>query len=385
MKAAATDRIKILHIITGLNVGGAESVLCKLMEHIDKECFDNAVISLLPEGPLAERIRAAGVPVYSVNFRKSPFALLAFSRLLSFIKKLKPDIVQTWMYHSNLIGGIAGKVFGIRVVWGIHHSNLDPKLNKRTTLWVVKLCALLSRVIPEKIVYCAKVALEVHVQAGYDMAKACVIPNGFDTNVFSPDVAARQSILEELNLPHTVLIVGMVGRFDSQKDHQNFFNAAKIVASKNVNACFVLCGDGIDWKNERLVGMIDPAIRDRVYLLGRRMDMPRMYAALDVFVLSSAGEAFPNVVGEAMACGVPCVVTDVGDVALIVGDSGVVVPPREFSALAEGVLSMLETTERARAACGVIARQRIVEMFDVRVITDQYEGFYKMIASGGRR
>jgi len=376
LRVAAADRIKVLHVITGLNVGGAENALCKLMEHIDKEQFENTVVSLLPEGPMAARVRDAGVPVYSVNLRKSLSAALAFFRLFSLIKKLKPNIVQTWMYHADLIGGLTGKIIGIPVVWNIRHSNLDPSLNKKATLQVVKLCARLSRMIPAKIVCCAQKALDVHAEAGYEKGKMLVIPNGFDTDIFHPDGESRAAVREELGIGDDTLLLGMAGRFDPQKDHRNFFDAARIVASKNVDACFVLCGDGVDWENEPLVEMIDPAIRDRVYLLGRRVDMPRIYAALDVFVLSSAGEAFPNVVGEAMACGVPCVVTNVGDAALIVGDTGIVVPPGDSKVLASGILKLLGTHADERVKLGRLARERIRENYDVRYMARMYEDLY---------
>ena len=377
MKAAATDRIKVLHIITGLNVGGAENALCKLMEHIDRGRFENAVVSLLPEGPLAERIRDAGVPVYSMNLRKNPSALLAFFRLLSLIKKVKPDVIQTWMYHADLIGGLAGKICGIPVIWNIRHSNLDPSLNKKTTLLIVKLCAQLSRLIPVKIVCCAQKALDVHVKVGYEKDKMLVIPNGFDTDVFHPDPESYIAVRKELGVDSDTMLVGMVGRFDPQKDHRNFFDAAKIIASRNENVCFVLCGDGIDWKNDSLVEMVDVTIRDRVHLLGRRMDMPRIYAALDVFVLSSAGEAFPNVVGEAMACGLPCVVTDVGDARLIVDGAGIAISPGDSMALARGIQTMLDMPEDEWFSLGIRSRRRMCHNFGVMSMSQKYQCLYR--------
>ena len=374
-------KIRIVHIITGLNTGGAETSLYRLIEMTDKERFDCVVISLLPEGPLAERICNAGVSVYSIDMKKNLILPFRCLRLRSLLKKFRPDLVQTWMYHANLLGGVIAWLLGIPVVWGIHHSNIHQGLNKKSTLLVNKLCAKLSRLIPTKIACCAQKALDVHAGVGYEKDKMLVIPNGFDANVFHPDEESRIAIRKELGLAENTLLVGMAGRFDPQKDHKNFFDAAKIVASKNASACFVLCGDGIDWENESLVGMIDPAIRDRVYLLGRRMDMPRIYAALDVFVLSSVGEAFPNVVGEAMACGVPCVVTDVGDAALIVGGTGVVVPPGDSSALARGIQTMLDMSKDERFSLGVRSRGRICDNFDIMSMSRKYECIYQEIVT----
>lgn len=378
-------KTRIVHIITGLNTGGAELSLCKLVEHMDTTRFGNAVISLLPEGPVASRLRSAGIPVYSIGMRRSPTGLFGFFRLLSLLGELSPDVVQTWMYHANFLGGLAGFLRKTPVLWNIRHFNLDPALNKKTTLWLVKVCARFSHTVPRKIVCCAQRALDVHAGVGYDPDKLLVIPNGFDLDAFKPDAQAYVAFRRELGLPADALLVGVIARFDPQKDHENFFRAARLVSAHFPSVRFVLCGDGIVEENPDLVRMIDEKIRRDVFLLGRRDDIPRIAAALDLFVLSSAGEAFPSVLGESMACEVPCVVTDVGDSALIVGDTGLVVPPCDSNALAEAIASMLGKTAEERTALGKRGRRRIMEKYEIGAIAREYETLYEetLFAFGG--
>jgi glycosyltransferase involved in cell wall biosynthesis len=366
-----------MHIITGLNVGGAETALCNLLENTDRGRFKSAVISLLPEGALGQRAREAGAALYSLNMKRGlpdPFALL---RLRGLIKELRPDLIQTWMYHANFMGAIAARGLNIPLLWNIRHSNLDKKVNKLTTRIVVKLCALLLMSAPQKIIYCAHRSAEAHAKIGYDSARAVVIPNGFNTDLFKPDQKAGREFREELGVTEECLLIGVIGRFDPLKDHNNFFRAVDLIAKELPKTRFVLCGDGITPQNAALSAMIGGEVKPLVYLLGRRMDMPKIYAALDLLVLPSSGEAFPNVIGEAMSCGVPCVATDVGDCARIVGSAGVVVKPVDCALLAQAIGAMALLPREKREELGKKARERIVKRYDIRLIANMYEELYR--------
>jgi glycosyltransferase involved in cell wall biosynthesis len=233
------------------------------------------------------------------------------------------------MYHANLVGALAVRMAGhVPVVWGIHHSALDPRVDKRRTMLVNRACAFLSRKLPARIVCCSEASLRIHKELGYAAEKLEVIPNGFDLERVKPDPTARVSVREELGIPADALTVGIAARFHPHKDHRNFVRAAARLHKQMPEIHFLLCGLGITWQNSQLVEWIEAAgVRDRFHLLGLRRDMPRLFAGMDIATTASRSEAFPIAIGEAMACGTPCVVTNVGDSALIVGETGSVVAP----------------------------------------------------------
>lgn len=379
-----TGKIRICHIITGLERGGAESMLFNLLKHTDYHEFEPYVVSLLPNGALRDPIRALGVRVETLNMGRglpSPFKIAELKKIL---KTNRIDIAQCWMYHANLLGGIAARLEGIPTIWNIRHSNLENAVNKKNTLRIVHLCAKLSPYIPQKIIYCAQKACVVHEKIGYASDKSIVISNGFELDRFHPSPDARTSLREELGLSPESLLIGLAARFDPQKDHASFFQAANVLLENIKNTTdihFVLCGTGVTLDNPSILELIPKSLlsTNRLHLLGARSDMPRIYAALDISTLSSVGEAFPNVVGEAMACEVPCVVTDVGDAAWIVGDTGIVVPPSHPTALAKGWAQLVEKSREERRLLGTHARKRIEETFDIARITDQYASVHKTI------
>lgn len=385
-----TNKIKLLHVTTGLSTGGAETTLYKMLSCMDREAFEAEVISLTGVGSVGEKIHALGVPVRALGMRRgasSPLSLLAFTRLARLIRTSRPDVVQTWMYHADLLGGLAARLSGAtRVAWNVRHSDLDARRNKRTTIWTARACARLSSLIPDRIVCCAEVAREVHEALGYDPGKTLVIPNGFDPRKFRPDPEARRSVRQELGIPEAAPVVGMVARFNPDKDHYNFVCAAALLHKRKSETRFLLCGDGASWENRELAKWIEQAgLRDSLLLLGRRTDMPRLTASLDIATSSSSSEGFSNVVGEAMACGVSCVVTDVGDSARIVGGTGIVVPPKDPEALAAGWSKMLERSPKERRELGASAKKRVEENYSLERVTKAYEAMYRELASNNPR
>lgn len=372
--------LRLTYIVSGLNVGGAEMMLYKLLSRIDRTRFEPQVLSMSTTGPMGQKIASLGVKVTPLDFRPGKPNLFRIGLLAARLRRERPDILQTWMYHADLIGGLAARMAtGPHVVWGIRSSTLDPRTVKRTTIWTAKACARLSRTIPTRIVCCSEVAREVHVRLGYAAEKMVVIPNGFDLSVFRPDPLARAEVRRELGIPSEAPLIGLVGRLDPQKDHATFFRAAGLLLSHHPDVHFLLCGDGITWDSPNLLQWIEEAgLGDRCRLLGRRQDVPRLTAALDIAVLSSAyGDAFPNVVGEAMACGVPCVVTDVGDSAAIVGETGRVVPPRNPERLAEAMAELIEMRPQDRCSLGGAARKRVEECYSLTSCVTRYEKLYE--------
>jgi glycosyltransferase involved in cell wall biosynthesis len=373
--------IEVAHIIAGLDTDGAETVLHRLTSHMDPERFSNEVISLTTVGPMAPRLEASGVRVRALGMRPGMPNPYYVARLASWLRFAKPQVVQTWMYHADLLGGVAAKLAGnIPVVWGIHHTNLDRGQNKRLTIWTARACAVLSGRIPSRIVCCSEASREVHTRFGYAAKKMEVIPNGFDTRQFHPDAEARAAMRRELGLSESCPIIGMAARFHPQKGHRNFMKAAALLHAKNEDAHFLLCGKGIDRQNTELAGWIEEAGLTRVcHLLGPLEDMPRFFAALDLATSSSLTEAFPVAVGEAMACGIPCVVTNVGDSAAIVGDTGRVVLANDPTALADAWQWLLNGGTTPRQRLGFAARSRVEHNYALQGIVERYEEVYRQV------
>lgn len=370
-------------IITGLSTGGAEAMLLKLLQHIDRERFTPEVISLTTLGEIGPRIQALGIPVLALGMRPGQLDPRLFWVMVQHLKKSAPDVVHTWMYHADLLGGIATRLAGVRALaWGLHQSNLAPEYNKQSTLMVVKACARLSHWIPRRILTCSEKARSVHVTAGYSAHKMVLIANGFDLTRFVPDAAARLSVRAELGLPPETPLVGVVARDDPQKNHLGFVQAAAAVRAAMPQCHFVLAGQGIDPTHVALGQAIEQAgLQQHMHLLGRRDDVPRLMAALDVLASPSHGEAFPNVLGEAMACGVSCVVTDVGDSAEIVGDTGRVVAAADMADMARQLLAVLQMPAERRWALGAMARARVQERYELGDVTRRYENFYNRLRS----
>jgi glycosyltransferase involved in cell wall biosynthesis len=373
--------IKIVHIIAGLEADGAETVLHTLTSRMDRNRFENEVISLTGLGPMAARLEASGVRVRALGMRRgvpNPYHLL---RLSQWLKESQPSVVQTWMYHADLIGGIAAGMAGKPVVvWGIHHTNLEPGQNKQLTIWTARMCAWLSRRIPKRIVCCSEVSLQAHAQFGYAEQKMEVIPNGFDLQEFHPDAEARSSLRRALGIAEQTPLIGMAARFHVQKGQRNFVDAARRLHARVPEAHFVLCGKGVDANNAELTEWMErggASFRGVFHLLGSRSDMPRFFAALDIATSSSLSEAFPMAVGEAMACGTPCVVTNVGDSAMIVGDTGKVVPAEDPQALADAWQTLLVSGAASRKQMGQAARNRVAQQFAVGAIVERYQELYR--------
>lgn len=373
--------LRVAFVITGLSTGGAEIKLERLIGAFSPGIVP-LVISLSTMGEVGPRLKARGVDVVALGMRPGSLDLVALWRLMRLLRRFRADVVHTWMYHADLIGGFAARLAGIRaVMWCIRQSNLDPTLNKRSTLLVMKLCARLSSWLPGRIACVARRARDVHVAAGYAADRCIVIPNGFDLQRLRPDAAARAAVRAELGLGDDVPLVGMIGRFDPQKNHQGFVEALARLRACVPGVRALLAGQGADADNKVLVRWMDEVgVRDCCHLLGRRDDIPRLMASLDLLLLPSHGEAFPNVVGEAMACGVPCVATDVGDVTDMVGEHGRIVALGDMTALAAAAadLLLLPAPERAQLATG--GQAHIRSQYDIGTVARRYEAEYRALA-----
>jgi glycosyltransferase involved in cell wall biosynthesis len=300
------------------------------------------------------------------------------------LRQFRPHILQTWLYHADLLGYLAGRWAGVPIIlWNLLQSHMDFRQYRRTTEVTVRLCAHLSRGV-KKILVNSVAGIKAHARLGYDPGRMVLVPNGYEVDRFKPDPESYQEVRRELGLSPDTPIVGHLARFDPQKDQATFLKAAQQVVVEHPQVAILMGGNGVTAENPAFARLLrdHPLPGDRVRLLGERHDMPRLLAALDLLVSSSAfGEGHPNVVGEAMCCGVPCVVTDVGDCALMVGDTGLVVPPSDPGALAQAIGEALSWKDPERRGRGQAARERISRRYEINRITARRESLYLELAA----
>jgi glycosyltransferase involved in cell wall biosynthesis len=359
-----------LHIITGLGRGGAEAVLYNLQSASD---WRHEVISLMDEGKYGPLLRAEGVAVHTLGMKRGRVTVRGVVKLWKLIRRAKPDVVQTWMYHSDLIGGVVARLAGVRVIcWGLRHSDLSPETSRRSTIVVAKICARLSRIVPSRIVCCAEKAARNHIEIGYDKERMIVIPNGYDLGRFTKDPEAGRAVRNELGFSPKVPVIGFVARYHLDKDHATLLQALALLPQP---VQCILAGPGMTMATSGLAKKIaGTGVANRLHLLGERDDVPAVMSAMDLHVMSSRSEGFPNVLCEAMACGTPCVSTDVGDASEIVGETGWIVPPSDVRALAGAIETALTArqdqggwTDRCEAA-----RRRVEVNFSLERMVNNY-------------
>lgn len=373
--------MKIVYIITGLNTGGAERALYNLLQGGFSDQFDCHVISLSSAGTMGRKIERLGVPVTALNFRMGFTLLAGFLTLSRTIKSLQPDLIQGWMYHGNLVATLVRFLFArkAKLAWNIRHSLSEISYEKFTTRQIIRANRFFSS-SADLLLYNSQLSRQQHQAFAFKKDKSQVIANGINVQQFCFSQQNRETIRRELSIPAKALVVGHVARFHPMKDHGNFLQAAEQIIQHYPETHFILSGAAVGRNNRDLTVAISPSLQTNIHFLDERSDVPALMSCMDVFCLCSAwGEAFPNVLGEAMAVGIPCVATDVGDSALIVNDCGVIVPIKNSLALAKGIQSLLSLTAIERSQLGVKARQHIVDKFSLDMIVKKYSALYKKL------
>jgi len=367
--------MKVLHVITSLDIGGAELMLQRLVESTSD--FSHRVVSLTEMGVVGERLSRQGVTVRALGMGGPLSMMTGWVRLLVLVSRERPDVVHCWMYHSDLIGGVAARVCRVpKVLWGVRATNL-PRSGSIKTKMIRMLCALMSRWIPSRVVYAADVSRKLHEGLGYVPSKSSVIPNGFDVDALSAGRQSRHRVRQGLGLRDDEVVIGFLGRFHDDKGPDVFLQAATLVRRTHAGVRFMMVGRGMTESNEVLSSWIAASgLSGAVLLLGERNDVPSCLAAMDVFCLASRTEGFPNAVGEAMGVGLCCVVTDVGDAARLVQQFGIVVPPNDPVALGAGLIRAVDMTESDRVDIGLRARARVAEQFSMRAVARRYSELY---------
>ncbi len=368
--------MRILHIISGLRRGGAESILYRLCQH-DKE-NRHVIISLTDSQDDGMIHNKNNVSVHKLNFSNRKINLFELFKLYKHIKKIKPDVVQTWMIHADMIGGIVARLAGVNnIFWSVHYTNLVKGKSKRLTILLTKINAFLSYFIPKKIIYCAEKSKEVQESLGFKKTKGVVIQNGYDVESFVQNTSLGLKFRNELDIHPEAFVIGHVGSYHPLKDQANLVEALSLLDQRGFNFYAAFAGDNLDNNNSYLVSLLkNKGLSNRVHLLGRRNDIISIMNGIDLFILSSESEAFPNVLNEAMACGTPCVSTDVGDASIILGDTGWIVPSKDSESLYSSVIKAAqekESNHRSWLQRSIACRQRIVQKFSLEKMVKKYK------------
>ncbi|MGE4170308.1 MAG: glycosyltransferase family 4 protein [Candidatus Margulisiibacteriota bacterium] len=379
--------ISVLHIIIGLQVGGAETMLKRvILAYQNHPEFSHSVVSLTKgDTAIGKELQNMGIPVtalHTKSFLDTPRILV---QLYRHIRHLKPTVVQTWMYHGNCLGGLAAKLTGMRnIVWNIRCTNVTEQAPM--TKFIAHLNAFLSKWVPQTIICCAHAAAASHTAFGYSPQPMVVIPNGYDIDQLQPDPNAREAIRTSLGIPKTALVIGGVGRFNPVKDYKNFITACGYVYRNLPQLHVLLVGRNLNTNNTRLMSWIqEQGLGAVVHLVDEQPNVTDFLSAMDVFCFSSISEGFPNVVCEAMITERPCVVTKAGDTQEIIGDTGTVVPPQNSQALGEALLAMCQKSPEERLSIGQRGKQRIANHFSLAIIAKKYHDLYRELANANSR
>lgn len=370
-----SNNIKVCHVITSLGVGGAEYMLKRLLNQqiADKSLI--TVISMMELGKIGQQLREMGYAVHTLEMKSAfGFFRVLFS-LMTLLRQVKPDVLQTWMYHADLLGGIAGYLAGYRrIIWSIHCTRVPA--GRPMTAVVMKMCAWLSGVLPSKILCVAEAARKNHIRYGYDASRMVVVPNGFDVPEQFKSVSTRRQILTGAQFEQKC-IVGCVGRFHIDKGQDLLLQAAAEVISKRPDVVFVFAGNQVDDGNIALMQLIAKlGLEHHVFMLGERDDVPALLPEFDIYCMPSRTEAFPVALGEAMLAGLPCVATRVGDCEVLGGEQVHFVDAGNVSALAAALLEMAALPEVERLLLGHAGRERVRQLFSIASISQQYMSLY---------
>jgi glycosyltransferase involved in cell wall biosynthesis len=379
-------RIRVLHVITDLALGGAETMLLKLVRRSHPDRFAHAVVSLHSEGTMVPRFREARIEVHSLGMSTSRPPVAPLVALRSRLRDFDPDVIQGWMYHGNLAGLVGRWLAASRaaLAWNIRQTLYDLGNEKRMTAAVIRAGAMLSR-RPAAIVYNSATSAGQHEQLGYEPRSRRLIPNGFDCDAFAPDAQVRARMRAALGFRETDVVVALVTRFHPMKGHRTFIAAAAQVAQAHPEARFLIVGRGVGSPDAGVIDALERAgLKDRAIVLEERHDIAELYNATDIACSSSAwGEGFSNAIGEAMACGVPCVVTDRGDSAAIVADTGIAVAASDPAAMASAIGALVAAGSEGRRTLGEAARRRVQERYSLDAVVAQYESLYEALAKDG--
>ena len=372
-----------LHVIAELSIGGAEKTLMRLLAADVTDGRRVMVVTALANGSAERELLALGIPVVSLSgSRAGSGTRIGLRATVEACSKFAPDVIVGWMYHGILLSHLIGLAVArsAPIIWNIRAS-IDDRPNWPWTSRMLTTALRSLSPLARAIVYNSEEGRRQHEAFGFDARRAQVIDNGFDLRLFAPDSAARSRIRAELGIGSDEFVIGHVARYSPVKAHEHLIRAV-LSGPFCRPVCLVMAGRGVTERNlppERIAG--EGKRNSRVILLGERQDVALLMNGFDVLCLTSTSESFPNVVGEAMASGVPCVVTRVGDAARIVGDTGVTVDPGCRDAVRQALERVTGWSSDELAFRGSRARERIATGFSLERMVASYRALYRAVSN----
>ncbi|PNK60505.1 glycosyltransferase family 4 protein [Psychrobacter sp. FDAARGOS_221] len=370
--------IKVVHIIIGLNVGGAELMLKRLVTHSSQQSneFKHIIISLTDLGIIGKQLQHEGIAIHYLGMSSLKSLPKTIYQLQNLLKKMKPDVVQTWMYHADFLGGLAAKSIGIKnIIWGIRTTDVSQGASK-LTVYLSKLCAKLSYIIPNTIVCAAHVSKDYHISIGYDKSKMTVIPNGFDLKALSTTTEAGLEIRRQNNLKETDVVIGSIGRFNPVKNQKLFIETAAELVKEKPNLKFIMVGRDNTIHNKELMSWIKSYdLEENFRLLGQRSDIPQCLKAMNIFCLHSKTEGFPNVIGEAVLTETPCASVNVGDVTVLLDKESITKSNDKYE-LIRIINSHLTTPKNILEEKVKLNKEQVEKNYSIENIIEKYHDLY---------
>ena len=364
----------VVHIIASLEVGGAETSLLRLCRQQVKQYSLVTVISLQPKATLHDAFIAAGVQVICLNMNHGQQLFKVLLRLRRLLRQLKPDVIHSWMYYANFIASIASIGLSIPVVWSVRRTAV-PVRSMFSRLFM-RSCALLSHLSPKRICFNAQAGMRAHLQFGYALQKTVYIGNGFDFSTLQAEPAIRDNLRAELGVTDDMLVIACIGRWHADKGQDILLRAMANLIEHFSNLKLVMIGRGCDNTNGQLTELItELKLTENVILCGEKAPVAPWFNVADVFCLPSRTEGFPNALAEAMATGLPCVSTDVGDAAEL-GAGNILLANAEPKSLAAALSEMLKLPEKQRLALAKRCRESVISRFSIEQVTAQYHELY---------
>lgn len=365
---------KILHLIPTLAQGGAENSLYSLIANDEQN--QHKIITFLDfDNHYQERFLVKNIEIENVDLNQSWRIFRFYMEIKKIIDHYNPDLIQTWMYHSNFLSIFLRFWNETPIYWNIRHTDLNLKNNKLRTIFLAKICAYLSKFIPKKVIYVAKASYQSHVAFGYCKNNAEIIHNGIDTTKFMSDPHEKAKFKELRKISEDTILVGMIANLDQkQKDITTFLKAANFLNTSDEKYAFILAGRHATKKNNELSKLINTYnLKDSIYLLGQLKNPLQYYTIVDISVLCSHGEGFPNVVAEAMSCQATCISNDVGEASHIIGSAGFTFKINDYEKLFNIIhsLKINEISER-----GLQSRERIKDKFSINKMIRKYNSIW---------